>query len=113
MSGIQIKVPQDLKHEDCCCIILITDYYMEILDSMKEMDIPEDKIVAYKYIGNILKYTVETKRGVMFLSDWVYANDKRVMLISSSFERTGAPYLCIISITKFHSYFLEINDKRL
>ena len=91
LNEIQIRSPQDLNHQECCYIILMTDYYMEILESIKEMDIPEDKIIPYIYIGNILEYTVETKRGVMFLSDWVSMNDKKIMLISHSLERTGAP----------------------
>lgn len=91
IHGIEIKAPQNLRHEDCSYIILMTDHYMEIMDHIEDSDIPKEKMIPYIYIGNISQYKIKTKNGAMYLSDWIKDNDRKILLISHEFSRTGAP----------------------
>lgn len=91
LNGIEVRPPEALEHHLCSYIILMTDYYPEILEELEYSRIPKEKLVPYIHIGKISMFPVKTKGKSVALSKWAETHEKIVLLISHEFSRTGAP----------------------
>ncbi len=93
IDGIEIILPSQLKAEEVDVILVLSKFYDEMKQQLVELGIPEDMILNYLQMGNVIDMPVwiySNGRKLMF-SNWLEDNKKKAVLISHELSYSGAP----------------------
>lgn len=93
IDGIEIILPSQLKPAEVDVILVLSKFYDEMKHQLLEMGIPDNMILNYLQIGNVIDMSVwiySNGRKLMF-SNWLEDNKKKAVLISHELSYSGAP----------------------
>ena len=94
IDNAKIIFPYEIDCSRIKFIVIMTVHYKTVKKQLLNLHIPEEKIVSYTQLGDLLGYTLTVNAGEsqIELKKWVNVkNGKSVMLIAPNFAYAGVP----------------------
>lgn len=118
IDNVKVISPCKIVHSSFEFIIIMSVYYKPIKDQLLAIGVPNEKIILYTQIGDLLGYrlTVCTGKNQIELGRWVKrAEGKKIMLISPNFVYAGVPVAMlnmaqVLKNTGYHILFVGVTE---